>query len=205
MCFLGGFGSTLYLHILPENNPSQYIINEATSLFQTTFKKSEVCRSRVHFVTWLAGVGSCHYSATIGLLQPNSSLRPGLHMAPVDVGTPCRKQIHRILQVFKKADLCSMYWAVQWSWFAWVNAFCNLSCKKLREVAASLPGWFLSRRCFMLCITMEVESRIAKQYKCHHCCSCKKTGERGWRVEKKCLFVIFWLTKRSQVREKIVF
>ena len=30
-----------------------------------------------------------------------------------------------------------------------------------REVAASLPGRFLNRRCFKLCITMEVEPRIA--------------------------------------------
>ena len=95
------------------------------------------------------------------------------------------------------------YWAVQWSWFARVNALCNLSCKKSREVAASLPGWFLSRRCFMLCITMEVEPRIAKRCKCHHCCSWKKywgKGMDGWKKVSLCLF--FWLTRRSRVRGK---
>ena len=51
----------------------------------------------------------------------------------------------------------------------------------------SLPGRFLSRCCITLCRTMEVEPRIAMQYKCHHCCSCKISGERGWRVGKKCL------------------
>ena len=115
-------------------------------------------------------------------------------MAPVDGSMLCRKQIYRILQVFKKADLCSMYLAVQWSWFAWVNAFCNLSHKKLQKVTVSLLGWFLSRHCFTLCITMEVESRIAKQYKCHHCCSCKKkkkNGQRGWRMEKSVFVSIF--------------
>ena len=62
------------------------------------------------------------------------------------------------------------YLAVQWSWFARVDIlFGARSC----EVASSLPGRFLSRRSFTLCITMEVEPRIAKQYKCHHCCSCK--------------------------------
>ena len=54
-----------------------------------------------------------------------------------------------------------VYWAVQWSWFAQVNALCNLSRKKSR---------FLRRRCFMLCKTMEVQPRIVKQYKRHHCC-----------------------------------
>ena len=88
--------------------------------------------------------------------------------------------------------LCRLYWAVQWSWFAWVNALCNLSCKKSQEVAVSLPGRFLSRLCFPLCITMEAEPRIAKQYKCHHCCNCKKTageGDGGWI---KSVSVLFW-------------
>ena len=49
------------------------------------------------------------------------------------------------------------------SCFARVNAVCNLSRKKSQEVAASLLGRFLSRRCFTLCTTMKVEHRIAKQ------------------------------------------
>ena len=79
----------------------------------------------------------------------------------------------------------SCYWAVQWSLFAQVNALCNLSRKKLREVAVSLPGRFLSRHCFTLCITMELEPRSAKQYKCHHCCSCKNYRGKGMEGEKK--------------------
>ena len=31
----------------------------------------------------------------------------------------------------------------------------------------------------MLCITMEVQPRTAKQYKCHHCCSCKNYRGKG--------------------------
>ena len=31
----------------------------------------------------------------------------------------------------------------------------------------------------MLCIIMKVEPRIAKQYKCHHCCSCKNYQGKG--------------------------
>ena len=64
------------------------------------------------------------------------------------------------------------YWAIQQSWFARVNALCNLSRKK------SL-GWFLSRRCFTLCITVEVEPRITKQYKCQYCCRCKNYCGKG--------------------------
>ena len=66
-----------------------------------------------------------------------------------------------------------------------MNALCNLSHKKSREVAASLPGRFLSRRCFKLCIIMEVEPRIAKQYKCHHCCSCKNYQGKGIKGGQK--------------------
>ena len=49
---------------------------------------------------------------------------------------------------------------------------------------------------------MEVEPSIAKQYKCHRCCSCKNYRGKGWRVETKCLCIIFWLTRRSQDRGK---
>ena len=97
------------------------------------------------------------------------------------------------------------YWAIQWSWFAQVNALCNLSCKKLWETAASLPSWFLNRCCFTLCITMEVEPRILKQYKCHHCSSCKKYQEKGMEGGKKCLCIVFPLTRRSRDCEKNAF
>ena len=96
----------------------------------------------------------------------------------------------------------SPYWVVQWSWFARMNALCNLSRKKSREVAVSLLGRFLSRHCFTLCITMEVQPRIAKQYKCHHCCSCKNYLGKGMEGGKRCLCVVFWLTRRSRVRGK---
>ena len=43
----------------------------------------------------------------------------------------------------------------------------------------------LSRHCFMLCITMEVESRIMKQYKCQYCCSCKNYHGKGMEGGKK--------------------
>ena len=65
------------------------------------------------------------------------------------------------------------------------NVLCNLLRKKSREVAASLPGRFLCRRCFTLCITMEVEPGIAKQYKRHHCCSCKNYRGKGREGGKK--------------------
>ena len=104
---------------------------------------------------------------------------------------------------------CSMWpscWAVQWNWFARVNALCNLLRKKSPEVALSLPGQFLSRRCFMLCITMEVEPRIAKQYKCHRCYSCKNYhGERGWKVEKSVFALFFWLTRTLRFHGKNAF
>ena len=98
------------------------------------------------------------------------------------------------------------YWAVQWSWFARVNALCNLLRKKSREVAASLPGRFLSRRCFTLCITMEVEPRIAKQDKCHHCCSCKNYQGKEMEGGKKSVFASFfgWPKDREFV-EKMCF
>ena len=35
---------------------------------------------------------------------------------------------------------------------------------------------------------MDVEPRVAKQYKCHHCCSCKNYQGKGMEDgKKKCL------------------
>ena len=78
-----------------------------------------------------------------------------------------------------------IYWAVQRSWFARVNTLCNLSRKTSREVAASLPGRFLSRRCFTVCITVEVPPRTAKQHKCQYCCNCKNYRGKGMEGGKK--------------------
>ena len=55
----------------------------------------------------------------------------------------------------------------------------------------------------MLCIKIEVEPRIAKQYKCQYCCSCK--NYRGKRVEggkKECLCIIFWPEGREFVERE---
>ena len=52
----------------------------------------------------------------------------------------------------------------------------------------SLLGRFLSRHCFTLCITMEAEPRIYKQYNTTNATTvavAKITGEREWRVGKK--------------------
>ena len=37
----------------------------------------------------------------------------------------------------------------------------------------------------MLCTTVEVEIRIAKQYKCQYCCSCKNYHGKGMEDEQK--------------------
>ena len=92
---------------------------------------------------------------------------------------------------------------VQWSWFARVNALCNLSRKKSREVAASLPAPFLSRRSFMLCIRMEVEPRIAAKQYWQMPPILQLQNYRGKAMEggkKKWICVVFWLTKRSRFR-----
>ena len=47
----------------------------------------------------------------------------------------------------------------------------------------SLPGQFLSRRCFTLCITMEAEPRSSTN--ATTVAVAKITGEMGWSVEEK--------------------
>ena len=78
------------------------------------------------------------------------------------------------------------YRAIQRSWFARVNVLCNLSAKQsVARGGSALLGRFLSRRCFTLCIMVEVETRIAKQYKCQYCCSCKNYRGKGMEGENK--------------------
>ena len=59
--------------------------------------------------------------------------------------------------------------------------FCARSCERLQRTS----GRFLSRCCFMLCVTVEVEPRIAKQYKWQYCCSCINHGGKGMKGGKK--------------------
>ena len=109
-------------------------------------------------------------------------------------------------EFMEKMHFGASCWAIQWSWFAQVNALCNLSHRKSWEAAVSLLGQFLSRRCFTLCITMEVEPRTAKQYKFHHCCSCKNYQGKGMEGGKKSVCITFWLTQTfSQVCGKNAF
>ena len=68
-----------------------------------------------------------------------------------------------------------------------------------------LPGRFLSRRCFTLCITVEVEPRIAKRCKCQYCCSCKNDRGKGMEGGKKVSLHCFFADQRSRVRRKNAF
>ena len=46
--------------------------------------------------------------------------------------------------------------------------------------------------------------RIVKQYKCQYCCSCKNYRGKGMKGEKKkCLCIVFWLTRRSRVHRHL--
>ena len=47
-----------------------------------------------------------------------------------------------VVEVAQRIHVGYMYWAIQRSWFARVNAFCNLSRKKSREVAAHFRADF---------------------------------------------------------------
>ena len=95
-----------------------------------------------------------------------------------------------------------IYWAVQWSWFARVNALCNLSRKKSWEFAASLPGRFLSRRCFTLQWKLNLE--LQSSTNAATVAVAKITGERGWRVEEKCIVYSGWPEDR-EFMEKMCF
>ena len=49
---------------------------------------------------------------------------------------------------------------------------------------------------------MEAEPRTAKQYKCHHCCSCKSYWGKGMEGGKKCFASFFGRPKDRKFVEK---
>ena len=64
---------------------------------------------------------------------------------------------------------------------------------------------FPSRRCFTLCTTVEVEPRIAKQYKCQYCCSCKDYCGKGMEGGKSVFASFFgWLKDREFVKKCVL-
>ncbi len=59
---------------------------------------------------------------------------------------------------------------------------------------------FLSRPFFTLCITMEVEPKIAKLYKMAQQLLLQELQRKGgWRMKKKSVFIVFHMTRRSRV------
>ena len=86
-------------------------------------------------------------------------------------------------------------------WLEWMCLviFCARSRKRSQ-------GRFLSRCSFTLCITVDVEPRIAKQYKCRYCCSCKIYRGKGMEGVKKSVFASFlgWPEDREFI-EKMYF
>ena len=81
-------------------------------------------------------------------------------------------------------------WCVPIGWFneaglhEWMP-FVIFYARSRERLQLSAPGHFLRRHCFTLCMTMEVEPRIAKQYKCQYCCSCKIYWGKGMEGGKK--------------------
>ena len=58
---------------------------------------------------------------------------------------------------------------------------------------------FLSRRCFTLCITIEVDPRIANLYKMAQQLLLQEIQRKGgWRMEKS-VCIVFHMTRRSRV------
>ena len=107
--------------------------------------------------------------------------------------TPVICCTHHLADYVATYFLALAYWVAQWSWFAWVNALCNLSCKKLWEVTASLPGQFLSRHRFTLCMAMKLNPELRSSTNATNVAVAKLTRQSGWRVGKKkvssCLFL----------------
>ena len=70
-----------------------------------------------------------------------------------------------------------------------MNALCNLSRKRPR----------LSRRCFTLCITVEVELELRSSTNANTVAVAEITVERGWRVDKNSVFASFFMAADQNI------
>ena len=77
------------------------------------------------------------WNLLMGIVDHGSVLHYGLEEAFVAV-----KLKVDIGEAASDVSVHERYWAIQRSWFARVNALCNLSCKKSREVAAHFRADF---------------------------------------------------------------
>ena len=88
---------------------------------------------------------------------------------------------------------------------------CNLLRKKSREVTVSLPGRFPSRRCFTLCVKMEVEPKNCEVVQMPPLLELQKVPGKGDREWEKSVFASFladqkiaisWGEKREREKKK---
>ena len=97
------------------------------------------------------------------------------------------------------------YWAIQRSCFARVNALCNLSRKKSREVAAHFRADFwvgVASRCVYQW-KLNLESR--SNTNANTVAAAKITVKRGWRVEKSVFELFFGWPEDREFVEKVRF
>ena len=77
-----------------------------------------------------------------------------------------------------------MYWAMQRSWFARVNTLCNLSRKKLQEVAAHFWADFGVGVASCCVSQWKLNLELQSSTNAKTVAFAEITVERGWRVEK---------------------
>ena len=136
---------------------------------------------------------ACSLSCSLYLIQVSTATRVGeSHQQDSKVcSLSCSLYLIHVSTATRVGDLqhCELimfpwvqcYWAIQWSWFARVNALCNLSRKKSREVAAHFRADFwvgVASRW-----KLNLESRSSTN--ANTVAVAKITLGRGWRVEKK--------------------
>ena len=127
-----------------------------------------VCQSSIGILEPLASVSvRLSVSLSTGILEPLASVSVHLSVSPLVYWYPLpqylsvRLSVSPLVYWYLLPQCLSVCQSLHWytgttclivcPFVSLIIGTCNYSRKKLREVAASLPGRFLSRRCFTLC------------------------------------------------------
>ena len=104
------------------------------------------------------------------------------------------------LQSLKWKQELAWYWAIQRSWFARVNALCNLSRKESRKVAAHFRADFWVG---VASLQWKLNLELRSSTNANTAAVAKITVERGWKVGKKSVFASFfgWPENRDFVEK----
>ena len=123
-------------HVIAQQQPSEFVPSSSRINRRQILVLFRHFRTKTDYVTWFPT-----YVFVPKLIMLHGFLQPKCpHPPPLTPSFPAKFGFQAVHKTPEGISLS--YWAIQRSWFTRVNALCNLSRKKSREVAAHFRADF---------------------------------------------------------------